>query len=199
VRRRWHTVPIHLCEHHLYVNAVKHLRADGHSGWGNTYRTLLAAAGQSAAGWAAFRHAVLTTPGLGRTQAWVRRWDAQMTAQTSRRATMPPQYSTGALDPQLAVAREMLERRAWTFRNLARMNLLLGLVRLRVNRMDVTERWAAAVAARATPDLAALAGADDHRHRPAVAHASRLDEQARYLLDGSREYSLRKHRVPTRA
>jgi len=199
VRRRWHTVPIHLCEHHLYVNAVKHLREDGQGGWGNTYRTLLAAAGQSAAGWAAFRQVVLATPGLGRTQAWVRHWDAQMTAQTSRRATMPPHYSTGALDPQLAVVREMLERRAWTFRNLARMNLLLGLVRLRVNRMDVTDRWAAVVAEDAASHLAALTAADDRRHRPAVAHASRLDEQARYLLDGSREYSLRKHPVPARA
>jgi hypothetical protein len=96
-------VPIHLCEHHLYINVTKHLREDGQSGWGNTYRPLLAGAGQSPEGWAAFRDAVLDTPGLGRTRSWVRHWDAQMTAQTARRSSMPPHYSTGALDPQLAV------------------------------------------------------------------------------------------------
>jgi hypothetical protein len=47
VRRTWPAVPIHLCEHHLYNNAKKHLREDGQEGWGNTYRTLLATAGQS--------------------------------------------------------------------------------------------------------------------------------------------------------
>ena len=78
VRRKWPTVPIHLCEHHLYVNAKKHLREDGQEGWGNTYRTLLAAAGQSPEGWAAFRNAVLAEPTLVKTSKWVRFWDRQM-------------------------------------------------------------------------------------------------------------------------
>jgi len=129
------------------------------------------------------------SPGLGQTQSWVRHWDEQMMIQTARRPTMPPHYSTGALDPQIAVVRQMLERRAWTFRNLPRMNALLGLARLRINRMDITERWASAVAAAVSAEQAALAGASDRRKtRPAGA---RLDEQARFLLDGSREYSLR--------
>jgi len=101
VRRKWPTVPIHLCEHHLYSNAKKHLRKDGQEGWGNTYRTLLAAAGQSPEGWAAFRNAVLAEPTLAETNAWVRHWDADMTVQTGRRASMPPHYSTGALDPHI--------------------------------------------------------------------------------------------------
>jgi hypothetical protein len=59
---------------------------------------------------------------------------------------MPPHYSTGALDPQIAVVRQLLERRAWTFRNLARLNALLGLVRLHVNRRDVPADWATLLA-----------------------------------------------------
>ena len=54
--------------------------------------------------------------------------------------------------------------------------------------------WAAAAAVSA--EQAALTGASDRRKtRPAGA---RLDEQARFLLDGSREYSLRKHPVLAR-
>ena len=116
----------HLCEHQLYSNAKKHLRKDGQEGWGNTYRTLLAAAGQSPEGWAAFRNAVLVEPTLAETSAWVRHWDADMTVQTARRASMPPHYSTGALDPHIAAVRQQLERRRWTFRNLPRMNALPG-------------------------------------------------------------------------
>jgi hypothetical protein len=106
VRRKWPTVPIHLCEHHLYSNAKKHLRKDGQEGWGNTSRTLLAAAGQSPEGWAAFRNAVLAEPTLAETSAWVRHWDADMTVQTARRASMPPHCSTGALDPHIAAVRQ---------------------------------------------------------------------------------------------
>jgi hypothetical protein len=83
---------------------------DGQGGGGNTYRTLLAAAGQSPEGWAAFRNAVLAEPALVETSAWVRHWDADMTVQTARRASMPPHYSTGALDPHIAAVHQQLER-----------------------------------------------------------------------------------------
>lgn len=194
VRRKWPTVPIHLCEHHLYQNAKKHLREDGQEGWGNLYRTLLAAAGQSPEGWAAFRDAVLAEPTLATTRSWVRFWDRQMTEQTARRASMPPHYSTGALDPQIAAVRQQLERRRWTFRNLSRMNALLGLVRLRVNRRDVTAEWAKLLArAVAAEQQAWAARVEDRRQRP---RASILNEAPTVLPDGSRTYSLRKHPVP---
>jgi hypothetical protein len=179
VRRKWRSVPIHLCEHHLYVNAKKHLREDGQEGWGNTYRNLLAAAVQSPEGWVAFRDAVQATPGLRKTNSWVQHWDKQITVQTSRRSSMPAHYSTGALDPKIAIVRQQLERRRWTFRNLARMNALLGLMRLHINRRDVPATWAKLLA--------------DHL---AVAPASTTLVEAPLLLpDGSRDYSLRKHPV----
>lgn len=64
MRHKWPTVPIHLREHHPHQNAKKHLREDGQKGWGNSYRTLLAAAGQSPAGRVALRGAVLAGPTL---------------------------------------------------------------------------------------------------------------------------------------
>jgi transposase-like protein len=197
VRRRWPTVPVHLCEHHLYVNAKKHLREDGQEGWGNTYRTLLAAAGQSLEGWAAFRNAVLAEPILMDTGRWVRFWDAQMTAQAARRGSMPPHYSTGALDPHIALVRQQLARRRWTFRNLPRMNALLGLVRLHVNRRDVTSEWAKLLACAVTTEQTAWAATAEDRRRKRP-RASLLNEEPTVLLDGSRAYSLRKHLVPPR-
>lgn len=76
------------------------------------------------------------------------------------------------------------------------MNALLALVRLRINRMDTTARWAVVIAHAVAADQASMAGIGDRHTRPAAAHTSRLDEQVRLLLDGSREYSLRKHPVP---
>jgi hypothetical protein len=159
---------IHLCEHHLYNNAKKHLREDGQEGWGNTYRTLLAAAGRSPEGWAAFRNAVLSEPTLTATGAWVRHWDADITEQTARRASMPPHYSTGALDPHIAAVRQQPERRRWTFRNLPRMNALLGLVRLHVNRRDVVANWAKLLTRAVTDEQEAWAATADDRRKEAT-------------------------------
>lgn len=192
VRRKWRGVPIHLCEHHLYANAKRHLRVDGQAGWGNRYRTLLAGAGQSPDGWARFREAVMSTPGLVKTQSWVRHWDRQMAEQTARRSTMPAHYSTGALDPQIAVVRQLLERRRWTFRNRARMNALLELIRLHINRRDIPADWAALIARQVAAEREQWVppSGDYRRGRP---RARILDEEPTILFDGSRVYSLRKH------
>jgi len=179
----WPLADIHLCEHHLYVNATKHLLKDGQKGWGNMYLALLADAGHSATGWSVFRNAVLAAPCLIETGAWVTYWDNQMTGQTARRASMPAHYSTGALDPHIAVVRQVLAPRAWTYRNLSRMNALLGLIRLRVNLCDAPGEWAQLIATHL-----------DDRSAPAS-----FDEPVETATDGSRVYSLRKHSVPDRS
>ena len=176
----WPMADLHLCEHHLYVNARKRLEKDAQGAWGNVYGALLAGAGQSVTGWSVFRNAVLADPHLVTTAKWVTHWDDQMTGQTARRPSMPPHYSTGALDPHFAVIRQTLKPRAWTYRNLARMNLLLGLTRLRVNLRDTPSDWARLIAARL----------EDRPHLPS------LDEPASTTEDGSRNYSLRMHSVP---
>lgn len=180
VPKVWPTTPVYLCEHHLYVNGRKHLRNDGQHGMGNVYRALLASAGQSYAGWSAFRNAVLADPALKKTGAWVTARNEQMTMQSARRPRLPQHHSTGALDPHLAKVREVLEPRAWTYRNLDRMNALLGLVRLSINLHDRPSDWAQ------------LIGEHLHqRPRPVT-----FDEPPTIAPDGWRSYSLRTHRVP---
>lgn len=182
VSQVWPDVALQLCEHHLYENGRAALRADGQHGMGNLYRGLLAQAAASYTGWSAFRNAVRAAPELAATNVWVDFWDEQMSAQTARRPSLPRHYSTGALDPHIAKVRQVLGTRAWTFRNLARMNALLSLVRLSVNLCDRPGDWATIIAraARAEPGLRTL------------------DEPALVLGDGSRVYSLRMHPVPPR-
>lgn len=178
----WRTVPLHLCEHHMYENARQALRTDGQHGMGSLYRGLLAKAAASYSGWSAFRNAVHDNPTLPATNSWVNRWDEQMSAQTARRASLPPHHSTGALDPHIAKVRTVLGDRAWTFRNLARMNSLLGLVRLSINLCDRAGDWAQVISRAAAGD-------------PTL-HL--LDEPANVLENGDRLYSLRMHPVPAR-
>lgn len=176
----WPNVAVHLCEHHLYLNGRKRLREDGQHSLGNSYRALLADAGQSYTGWSAFRNAVLTAPGLVKTHQWVTHWDEQMSQQTARRPSLPAHHSTGALDPHLAKVRQVLKPRAWTYRNLQRMNALLGLVRLSINLRDRPGDWSKLIAAYAAD-------------RPAPGH---FDEPPKYLPNEHRVYSLRMHPVP---
>ena len=176
----WPTVPVHLCEHHLYVNGRGHLREDGQHGLGNVYRALLSEAAKSHTGWSVFRNAVLADASLIKTGKWVRHWDEPMTAQTARRPGLPAHHSTGALDPHLAKVRQVLKPRAWTYRNLDRMDALLGLVRLSINLCDRPGDWAKLITARAAS-------------RPAP---TTFDEPPTYLPNDYRVYSVRLHPVP---
>lgn len=56
---------------------------------------------------------------------------------------MPPVYGNGAIEAPLARVREVLEPRRWTFRNRARMDLLLELVRLADLHADDPRAYAA--------------------------------------------------------
>jgi hypothetical protein len=199
VKETWPGVPLHLCEHHLYTNAAAALTEDGQHGMGNAYRTLLNDAARSPAQWAAFRDAVLDG-GLPATLRWVRFWDKQMSAQTLWRADVPAHYSTGALDPKLADIRQHLERRRWTFRNLTRMNQLLALMRLHVNRRDNPADWALLIRAaiEKLPRLEPVRDDGTVDYRRARTWTPKLADPVTELADGSRVYTLRKHPVPAR-
>jgi hypothetical protein len=127
-------VPVHLCEHHLYERAKMALADDKVTGFEHPLHVLLNDAFKSLEGWQAFYEAATATGGA--TAKWARHWDKRMTAQTRRRPSIPPHYANGAIEDPIRQVRQMLERRSWTFRNLKRMNLLLELVRLRVNGVD---------------------------------------------------------------
>jgi len=141
VKRVWRgSVPVHICEHHLTVNAGKALAADGQSH--GTLRTLLSTAFHSLPEWEAFRDAVRKDGRCPETTQWVDYKDAALSLQTANRANIPAHYSTGPLDAALATIRQSVARRRWTFRNKERMDQLLDLMRLRINRLDNVEDWA---------------------------------------------------------
>ena len=77
-------------------------------------------------------------------------------------------------------------------------NALLGLVRLHVNRRDVVANWTKLLTRAVTDEQEAWATTADDRRKKRP-RASLLNEKARFLPDGSRTYSLRKHPVPPRA
>ena len=207
VRETWPDVALHLCEHHLYKNAAAALVADGERGLGNPLRTMLNDAAKSPEGWQAFRTAVdraglaKTGAWVAKTGAWVAHWDDQLVAQTAWRDQVPAHYSTGALDPKLADIRQMLERRRWTFRNVSRMNQLLDLVRLHVNRLDDPGAWAQLIRAQLGAAPRPVPVGDDGRvdFRRWRTAAAKLADPTTTLFDGSRTYTLRKHPVPPRA
>jgi hypothetical protein len=110
---------------------------------------------------------------------WVAYWDKVVGAQVARRASIPAHYSTGALDRVIDVIRQSTERRKWTFRNRERMNQMLDLVRLRINRRDNAEAWGELI----RQELVASGG------RPKKVR--QLADPVSYNLAGERVYSLR--------
>jgi len=149
VQQRWgkgkNAVPIHQCEHHTRENAMKALRADKLAKFGESLPTLLKDAFHTQEEWETFAAAVNAEPAAAATQRWVKHWNKRMKIQTTRRASLPAHYGNGAIEAPIAVVRQVLGQRKWTFRNEARMNLLLELIRLRINHHDDQTKWAALI------------------------------------------------------
>ncbi len=124
------------CEWHLRKNAKKAMTLDGITSFDDPMRPLLDAAFTDPTNWAAFSAAALAFPKVA---GYVKRNNKQVTDQVARRALLPQHHSIAALEQILERLRPKLERRAFSFRNQRRMNLLLGLMRnheLRVDDLD---------------------------------------------------------------
>ena len=136
VQARWGTgrkgVPIHLCEHHLYARGKDALVKGGHKAFGDPLQKALNTALTSPEGWEEFYR--LAVQAGGPPARWARHWNKRMRTQTKRRASIPEHYANGAVEAPLEEVKRVLGKRRWTFRNAARMNLLLELVRIRYNR-----------------------------------------------------------------
>ena len=145
VRDRWGTgrrgVPVHQCEHHMFVNGKANLDADGIK-YGDPVRDLFADALKSRAGWEAFTAAVFADPRAWATEKWVHHWNQLMLAQTARRHRLPQHYANGAIEEPLRTIRAAIDHRKFCFRNRYRMNLLLELMRLSANKDDTVRVYA---------------------------------------------------------
>lgn len=139
-------VPIHLCEYHLLNKGRAALMKDGIR-YGDPLNDLLHDSLHSHVEWCNFEYAVQAQPELVNANKWVAHWSKRMRAQTARRASLPPVYGNGAIEAHIDRVRQALERRAWTFRNRERMNLLLELIRLRSLRADNATTYAADIRA----------------------------------------------------
>jgi hypothetical protein len=124
-----------------HANALKALAADEAKGNVGPPRALLNDAFHGPKEWQAFRKATQQS-GCPSLSKWVAYWDQIITTQTGLRRILPAHYSTGPLDRALGTIRQATESRKWTFRNRERMNQLLDLIRLRINRRDNPEAWA---------------------------------------------------------
>jgi hypothetical protein len=79
----------------------------------------------------------------------VTHWAPLLQTQIVRRATQPAgvpgHWANGAIEDPIRIAREVIGDRAWTLRNRTRLNLLLDLVRLRINKLDSQAAYATAI------------------------------------------------------
>jgi hypothetical protein len=137
--RRAKPTALHWSEPHLFKNALAALKKDGVGEFEGMFPTLLTTAFKTEAGWDAFTRAVQDA-GLANTGRWVAVRDNDVRTQVVRRDTVG-KYSTGGVETPLNAVKAELARRSWTFRNLARMNLLLGLLQLRLTRADNPNDW----------------------------------------------------------
>jgi len=133
VKARWPGAgqPAHYrCEWYRRDNVVKLTRPYGLSGYDSPEMGLLNEAFHSPSGWAAFKDAMQPYRNV---REWIGREDKAIAAQVARRHELPAHYSVSAVERTITRLKEMLEARRFCFRNAARTNLLVGLMRLELN------------------------------------------------------------------
>jgi len=108
---------------------------------------------------------------------WAPLLQAQLVRRAAQPADQPGQWANGAIEDPIRTAREVIGDRAWTLRHRTRLNLLLELVRLRINKLDSQVAYAAAI----RKHLDSTGGRPTHT----AAIADQDD------ADGRRAYSLR--------
>lgn len=133
----------HSCEYHLHASGSEVLnRAVGASELRGMFRNAIA----SREAWDSFESAVEKSGALAM-QTWVKIHGEQIRRQSTRRGSIPPVYANGALENTLNKVRTSIADRAFSFRNRARLNLLLELLRLGQLRADNAADYASAIRA----------------------------------------------------
>lgn len=126
---------VHYCEHHLSERGKATFTSDKLKP-DDPARRLFRQALQSSEQWDAFEEEVKSRPQLIMTNRWVTTNGIHIRAQAHGRSRIPPVYSNGAVEQPLRDLRQNLQSRAFAFRNRARLNQLLELMRLANQRVD---------------------------------------------------------------
>lgn len=142
IRQHWsrgRSVHVHSCEHHLYERARLAMDADGVKNDSPLHEALNEAF-HGPSEWQALRDLVRVT-GSPALQKWMTKNGRMLSSQLARRGEVSV-YSNGAIEAPIQIVRESLKRRSWCFRNRARMDLLLEMMRLRLNKVDAADAYA---------------------------------------------------------
>lgn len=145
IRTHWYQgrgVQTHSCEHHLYERARKAMDTDKVPSDSPTHQALRGAF-HSLREWDVLRD-VVRIEGSPALKKWMSQKNQMMAVQLKRRSEVKV-FSNGAIEAPIRVIRENIERRAWCFRNRARMDLLLEMMWLHLNQNASAETYAKAV------------------------------------------------------
>ena len=145
IKKHWgEWAPVHLvhhCEHHLSERALAAFKSDKLDA-NDPIRELLHGAFISRERWDAFEAEIASRPKLLMTNGWLTKNQTWMRGQTQGRDRIPPVYSNSAVEQPLREIRLMIKPRAYVFKNRARMNHLLTLMRLARLRVDTAADYA---------------------------------------------------------
>ncbi len=141
VRAHWSRglpVRIHSCEHHLYIRARTAMDKDKVAKDSPLHEALNSAF-HSPKEWEALRDKVreVGSPAL---KKWMSGKDRMMVTQLARRSEINV-YSNGAIEAPIRAVRQAIEKRSWCFRNRARMDQLLEMMRLHLNKVDSADAY----------------------------------------------------------
>ena len=145
IKAHWYQgrgVLIHSCEHHLYERARNAMNTDNVPRDSPIHQALRVAF-HSQGEWDVLRD-VVRIEGSPALKKWMSKKNQMVTAQLARRSE-DSIYSNGAIEAPIRVIREGIEKRSWCFRNRARMDLLLEMMRLHLNKVDAVDAYAQAI------------------------------------------------------
>jgi hypothetical protein len=137
---------VHHCEHHLSERALAAFKSDK-LGSDDPIRKLAHGAFTSRARWDALEAEITSRPKLLLTNAWLAKNQTWMRGQTQGRDRIPPVYSNSAVEQPLREIRLMVKPRAYVFKNRARLNHVLTLMRLARLRVDTATDYASDIRA----------------------------------------------------
>lgn len=135
---------VHHCEHHIMKQAEKQFESDVIAPK-DPVRNLFRGALKSSERWAEFVAEVRSRPELILTNRWVASNMDRLRGQIHGRSRIPPVYSNSRVEQVLREFNADLRPRAFAFRNRARLNHLLTLMRLATLRVDNPTKYAAEI------------------------------------------------------